>query len=217
MEHKWEKIKDERMREIAPYIKDKIVLDIGCYAEIKEEVNKEKKLDTWIHGFLSKHAKHVVGIDIAKKEIGILKRQGYDVYCQSAEDFKLNKKFDVIFAGAVIEHLSNPGLFLDKCREHLEKDGWLIIDTPNVFCLNYKIGGMIRFLNNNLEVHPEHTCFYSPTTITNLMKRHGFIVKRIKFVNFNEINTFKRHLQDFLCKIFGDKLRYEMMLFAKLS
>ena len=124
MEHKWEKIKDERMREIAPYIKDKIVLDIGCYAEIKEEVNKEKKLDTWIHGFLSKHAKHVVGIDIAKKEIGILKRQGYDVYCQSAEDFKLNKKFDVIFAGAVIEHLSNPGLFLDKCREHLEKDGW---------------------------------------------------------------------------------------------
>ena len=76
---------------------------------------------------------------------------------------------------------------------------------------------MIRFLNNNLEVHPEHTCFYSPTTITNLMKRHGFIVKRIKFVNFNEINTFKRHLQDFLCKIFGDKLRYEMMLFAKLS
>ena len=212
-----EKIKDERMREIAPYIKYKTVLDIGCYAEIKEEVNKEKKLDTWIHGFLSKHAKHVVGIDIAKKEIGILKRQGYDVYCQSAEDFKLNKKFDVIFAGAVIEHLSNPGLFLDKCREHLEKDGWLIIDTPNVFCLNYKIGGMIRFLNNNLEVHPEHTCFYSPTTITNLMKRHGFIVKRIKFVNFNEINTFKRHLQDFLCKIFGDKLRYEMMLFAKLS
>ena len=92
-----EKIKDERMREIAPYIKDKTVLDIGCYAEIGEDINKHKK-PKWIHGFLSENAKHVVGIDITKKEIDILKKQGYDVYCQSAENFKFNKKFDVIFA-----------------------------------------------------------------------------------------------------------------------
>jgi 2-polyprenyl-3-methyl-5-hydroxy-6-metoxy-1,4-benzoquinol methylase len=210
------RIKDERIREIAPYIKNKIVLDIGCYAEIKEDINKEKKAH-WIHGFLSENAKHAIGIDIAKKEIDILKKQGYDVYCQNAENFSFNRKFDVIFAGAVIEHLSNPGLFLDRCRKHLKKDGWLIVDTYNVFCLNYKIGGMIRFLNNDLEVHPEHTCFFSPTVMKNLMKRHGFVVKRIKFVNFHEINTFKRSLQDFLCKIFGDKLRYEMMLFAQLT
>ena len=207
-------IEDERIREIAPYIKDKIVLDVGCYAEIGEDIHRETK-PNWIHGFLSKNAKHVTGIDITKEQIDILKKQGYDVYCQSAEDFKFNKKFDVIFAGALIEHLSNPGLFLDRCRKHIKKDGWLIVDTPNVFCLNYKIGGIMRFLNNDLEVHPEHTAFFSPTVIKNLMRRYGFMFKRIKFMNFHETNTFKRALQDFLCKIFGDKLRYEMMIFAQ--
>ena len=74
---------------------------------------------------------------------------------------------------------------------------------------------MIRFLNNDLRVHHEHTCFYSPSTIKQLLERHGFEIKRIKFMNFHETNTFKRALQDFLCKIFGDKLRYEMMIFAQ--
>lgn len=214
-----EEIKDKRAKEIFPYIKNKEVLDIGCYAEIREYIeNNQKKLDdSWIHGFLDRYSKHAVGIDIVKNKIDILKRQGYDVYCQSAENFKLGRKFDVIFAGALIEHLSNPGLFLDCCKKHLKRDGWLIIDTNNIFCLNYKIGGIIRFLNNDLKVHPEHTCFYSPTTLTGLMNRHGFDVKKMKFINFHKSDTIKRFIQNFLCDIFGDKLRYEMMAFAQLK
>ena len=76
---------------------------------------------------------------------------------------------------------------------------------------------MMRLRNNDLEVHSGHTCFFSPTVIKSLMERYGFEVKKIKFVNFHEINTFKRSLQDFLCKIFGNKLRYEMIVFARLT
>jgi len=219
MDEKNIKIKDRRAREIYPYIKDKLVLDIGCYAEIKEYIkNDQKKFDdNWIHGFLSRHAKHVIGIDIAKKEINLLKKQGYDVHYQSAENFHFDKKFDVIFAGDVIEHLNNPGLFLNQCRKHLKRDGWLILTTPNVFCLNYKIGGIMRFFNNNLSVHPEHTFFFSPTTIDTLLKRYAFKIKKIKFVNFSEADTLKKRIQDILCKIFGEHLKYNMMVFANLS
>lgn len=210
-------IKDERAKEIYSYIKDKLVLDVGCYAEIKDNIkNAEKEQgDRWIHGFLKKYSKHVIGIDIAEKEIELLRKQGYDVHCQSAEDFKFNKKFDVIFAGDVIEHLSNPGLFIGRCKKHLKADGWLILTTPNVFCLNSKIGGLIRFMNNDLEVHPEHTCFYSPTVIKTLLERYNFAIKEMKFVNFTQIDTFKKSIQNALCKIFGDKLKESMIVFTK--
>jgi SAM-dependent methyltransferase len=210
-------IKDDRAREIYPYIKDKFVLDVGCYAEIKDRVNSEEKGsdDRWIHGFLTKYSTHVVGIDITKENIEILKKQGYDVYCQNAETFKLDKKFDVIFAGDVIEHLSNPGLFIDRCRKHLKKEGWLILTTPNVFCLNSKIGSIIRFSNNDLEVHPEHTCFYSPTVIGTLLKRYSFYIKKVIFVNFTQVDSFKKRIQNMLCNIFGDKLRESMIIFSK--
>ena len=211
--------KNQRAKEIYPYIKGKSVLDIGCYAEIKELIkNKEKEQDDgWIHGFLTKHSKHVTGIDIVKDKIDIMKKQGYDVYCQNAENFKFNQKFDVIFAGDVIEHLSNPGLFLDRCRKHIKKDGWLIITTPNVFSLNYKIGGIIRLLNNDLEVHPEHTYFFSPTVIKTLFQRYDFEIKKIKFVNFNYIDNLKKFIQEIFCRILGDRLRHNMVIFAKLK
>ena len=213
------RIKDERAREIFPYIKEKEVLDIGCYAEIRGYINENTKKfdDHLIHGFLNRYSKHVTGIDIEKEKIEILKKQGYDVFCQNAETFNFNKKFDVIFAGDVIEHLNNPGLFLEQCKKHLKKEGWLIITTPNIFCLNYKIGGIIRLLKNDLSVHPEHTFFFSPTVIKTLLKRYDFNVKKVRFINFSEADTPKKKIQDLLCKILGTHLKYNMMIFATLS
>ncbi|MDP2925962.1 MAG: class I SAM-dependent methyltransferase [Nanoarchaeota archaeon] len=208
-----EKINDDRSREIYEYIVDKDVLDIGCFTDFTIIDNPE---NIWIYGFLKKYAKSVTGIDIDKEGIKELKKRGYDVHFMSAEDFKFNKKrFDVIFAGDVIEHLSNPGLFLDRAKEHLKKEGYLIISTPNIFCLNYKIGGIIRLLNNDLSVNSEHTIFFSPTVIKTLLNRHGFVIEKYNFVNFHKIDTFKRLVQDILCNILGKHLKYTMMIFAK--
>jgi len=223
MENKNPNKKNERMREIYPYIKDKIVLDIGCYGEIRQKIYEVKKDDSWIHGFLDRYAKHTIGIDIAKEKIDVLREKGYDVYCQNAETFKFNQKFDVIFAGDVIEHLDNPGLFLKRCRKHIKKNGWLIITTNNVFSLDYKIGGLIRFFNSDLEVHPNHTCFFSPTTMRNLLKRNGFKFQKIKFINQSvSLNWAFKHkvhtyLKGFFCNLFSDKLKYTMIIFAKPS
>ena len=53
--------------------------------------------------------------------------------------------------------------------------------------------------------------------IKNLLKRHGFEVKEMRFVNFCRPNSLKKITQDILCKIFGEKLKYNMMVFAKLK
>jgi len=199
---------NDRMKVIYPHIKDKEVLDIGCYGELRGLIHNIKNDDTWMHGFLSKYSKHATGIDIVPDKIEVIKKNGYDVYCMSAEDFKFKKKFDVIFAGDVIEHLDNPGLMLRQCRKHLKEEGLLIVTTYNIFNLDYKLANIIRFFDNNLEVHPNHTCFYSPTTIKNLLFRNGFKVNKIIFVNqpidskWDLAHKIKGEIKNFLASFF---------------
>ena len=75
--------------------------------------------------------KNVVGIDINTSNVERLKRLGYDnIYIASAETFELQQQFDTIIAGELIEHLANPGLFLQQARKHLAPNGRIVITTP---------------------------------------------------------------------------------------
>jgi len=210
MEKKY--LKDKVLTTIYPYIKDKEVLDIGC---IEHDLERKDKERIWVHDFLRQNAKHVVGIDILKKDIETLKKQGYDVYCQNAETFKLNKKFDVIFAGELIEHLSNPGLFLEKCKLHLKKDGFLILTTPNAFTLS-RILEEIIFFTNDPTVNPEHTLWYSPTVIKELLRRYDININKIYFVDYPNIKPkVTTRIISLICDIFGNKFRETMIIIAK--
>jgi len=86
-------------------------------------------------------AKEVWGIDVQKEKINKLRKEGHKVVFDNVQRLenlkKLNKKFNVIVAGEIIEHLENPGLFLDNIKNFLNDDGILIITTPNIFLLRY--------------------------------------------------------------------------------
>src|SRR3989339_108074 len=47
----------------------------------------------------------------------------------------LPQKFDIIIAEAIIEHLPDPRLFLERCATLLNKEGLLLISTPNLATL----------------------------------------------------------------------------------
>jgi len=89
----------------------------------------------------------------------------------NAETVKVNKKFDLVVAGEIIEHLNNAGVFLDNMASHLRKGGRIIITTPNVKSLAY------LFFKGNCE----HTCWYCKYTLKELVERHGFKVEKIRF------------------------------------
>ncbi len=117
-------------------------------------------------------------MDIDRQGVEVLSREGFDVVCGNAEDINLEKEFDCIVAGEVMEHLSNFGLFLDNMRQHLKSDGHLVVTVPNAF----SISNFYRILRKNkIRVHEEHTCWFDPITLTQLFKRHNFIVVDITF------------------------------------
>jgi 2-polyprenyl-3-methyl-5-hydroxy-6-metoxy-1,4-benzoquinol methylase len=80
--------------------------------------------------------------------------------------------FDIVIAGEIFEHLSNPGKALDCIRSTIKSSSVLVITVPNA----YSIKGFLRAVIKHELIHPDHTLHHSPHTLKTLLERHGFSV-----------------------------------------
>ena len=92
----------------------KKVLHLGCtnYPYTEDSIQKNMLL----HHELKTVAKTLHGFDFDRAGLDILAKAGEEnlhfADLEKLEDVELDETFDVIIAGEMIEHLSNPGLFL---------------------------------------------------------------------------------------------------------
>jgi len=154
--------------------KDDVVLDVGFWGQGVSIDDPD-----WVHNVLLDQAKEVYGIDL-DFDSSRLKNPG-NYKRASAENFEFDIKFDVIFAGDIIEHLSNPGLFLQSCAKNLKDDGRLIITTPNCFGffnLTEKIS------KSEPTVNKDHTCYFNQKTLKQLLEKNNWEVSDVNFLLF---------------------------------
>lgn len=133
---------------------DKVVLDIGCAGPFHKDLRDITKKCYGIDQTMVKDDPLFTQIVIGKEPIPI-----YD-------------DIQIVFCGEVIEHLSNPGLFLDEIKvgyPNVEK----IVTVPNAFGRMH--GGWMK--KQQECTNKDHVAFYSYVTITNLLQRHGYEVK----------------------------------------
>jgi SAM-dependent methyltransferase len=158
---------------IETYVVKKTVLDIGP-AELVGTVHRAKE-ERWLHKKTASVATRVVGLEINEEQISALRGMGYDVRLGDAEGFDLDERFDVVLAGELIEHLSNPGRFLECARRHLYPDGILLLTTPNRFSA---IAFLKALRRNQIPVYgkpiAKHVMCFDEDTIRSLLIRHGF-------------------------------------------
>lgn len=166
--------KDHSISLFCKYAKGKTVLDVGC---INHDLN-DYKSKYWVHKALCAVASDCVGMDIYEEGINYLKEKGYTVFVGNAEKFNLDRKFDVIVAGELIEHLGNVSNFLECAKAHLNPSGVLLLSTPNPWHWRFIVKGLFSC---DVKPNPEHTCWFCLPTITQLLSRHNMVVKEIKF------------------------------------
>lgn len=152
----------------------------------------------------------VTGFDISLKNLQALQR----TYPRSkfihgdAEDlgrYFTSEKFDLIVAGEILEHLSNPGHFLQSCNEVLGENGVLLLTVPNVF-------GARRLVHNLLgteNYHPDHTFYFSENTLKTLASRHGLHISNSFYYASNPGNSIGKKALYFMvekipARIFGN-------------
>lgn len=159
---------DGKFARILELVASKDVLDCGCVGAVAENVEEARRGS---HEQIARRARYCLGIDIWKEEVEKRRAMGYNVVHGDVERMALSRQFDVIVAADLIEHLANPGMFLDRAREHLRDDGLLCVVTPNAHSLNTSAKAL---LGVSVAVNPEHTCWYDPATLRQLLARHGF-------------------------------------------
>lgn len=146
--------------------KEDVVLDVGFWGQAVGIDNPN-----WVHNILKVHSKEVYGVDLDFDENQLVNIKNYNK--QSAENFDFGKKFDAIFAGDLIEHLSNLGLFLDSCKRNLKDDGRLIITTPNCFNM---FNLTEKLLKKEPEVNNDHTVYFNFPVLRKLLEKNGWEV-----------------------------------------
>lgn len=159
--------------------RNKRVLHLGCIGET--EGTTADKISAMIserviHALIRKRAGYVIGIDHDFSTVEALRRLGYEeiVYgdVTSLDNLGMSETFDVIVCGDLIEHLSNPGSMLDGIKRFMQRESELIVTTPNSF------GGLnfLRYLFGSYREGNDHVISFNPYTLSNLLKRHGFII-----------------------------------------
>ena len=166
---------------------DDVVLDVGFWGQGIGVSDKN-----WVHNLLLNCSRNVYGLDL---DFDIKKLNNKENYQKAnAENFNFDIKFDIIFSGDLIEHLSNPGLFLESCSRNLKKGGKLILATPN--CFNFfNITEKISKLEPT--VNKDHTCYFNKKTLKKLLEKNNWKVDKIAFLYSLDVNykeSFKKKI-----------------------
>jgi ubiquinone/menaquinone biosynthesis C-methylase UbiE len=158
---------------------NKTVLHLGCAGDALLSYGAEAS----VQYKLLKVAKKVWGVELNPDSLNQIKQwcpespnddsiRYFTGNVERLEELNINQTFDVIVAGAIIEHLSNPGLMLTGLKRFCNSNTIILISTPHVW-------GVLQFMRvlvyRNEAVNPEHTCWYSIPTITELTSRYGYI------------------------------------------
>ncbi len=158
---------DSRLDAIRDIVRGKRVLDVGC---VDHESSNEAG-QQWLHRVIGEQASELTGLDFEAEEVEKLNAKGYNIIHGDAEVVDLGRKFDVIVAGELIEHLGNPGNFLQNMRRHLEPGGKLVMTTPNPF---YPKRFIEVLFEGKARVNGQHVSWFCPQTLAALMSRAGF-------------------------------------------
>lgn len=162
----------------------KRVLHLGCtnFPYTEESI----KNDMLLHTELEAIAADLWGIDADQSGIDILLSNGSKQIVlgdlEQLDQVELDQKFDVIVAGEMIEHLNNPGLFLDGIKRFMHAETRLVLTTINAYCgLRFLLYGF-RGKRGAVEfVHPDHVAYYSYSTLKLLLERHGMRIDNFLF------------------------------------
>jgi 2-polyprenyl-3-methyl-5-hydroxy-6-metoxy-1,4-benzoquinol methylase len=166
--------------EILNMVGGRKVLHLGCVGFTDcSGAEKVAMAGDSLHASITNAAAECVGVDLDEETIEEL--QKHDVFTnvvkgdvERMEELPAEiSSFELIVAGDIIEHLSNPGLMLDGVRERLAPDGRLIVSTPNAF----GIAGWMRFLTGRFREGAQHVLCFNPITLAQLLERHGYEVE----------------------------------------
>lgn len=117
--------------------------------------------------------------DVASQK-GLVVRQGYFPTALTPEE-----TFDIIVFNDVFEHIPAPGHIIEKCHQHLNKGGLLVLNLPSSDGIFYKLSTLFArlHLHGPFErlwqkgLPSPHLHYFNRVNLTQLISQYEFTVK----------------------------------------
>lgn len=163
----------DRIEYVSGLARGKRVIHVGFVDAGYEDM--QAATGTWLHEHLAAVASSIVGIDVDEAGVERAKARGYEAYVADGRQPDVLASLgiepaELLIAGEVIEHLDDPGSFLDGLHGLLAPGGTLVLTTPNASGL---LNGFAAMAGAEIN-HPDHVVLFSWRTLTNLLARHGW-------------------------------------------
>jgi SAM-dependent methyltransferase len=107
---------------------------------------------------LASFAAFCLGVDLLETETRKLAEAGFNVTVADLTRAPLNRQFDLIVAGEVLEHVDAPGKFMKNCAAMLRPEGRLAITVPNPWYVNAVLKNAVR--SQTFVDSADHVCWY---------------------------------------------------------
>lgn len=142
---------------------EKNVFDVGAATGFFLDIARDRGFST-------------AGIEISDYAGQEAQKRGHDVSVGFLPDIVLDRRFNLVTAWDVLEHVGNPFDYVVKIRELLNEGGFVAVNTIN------RRGWWPRLLGRHwhLIVPPEHLVFYTTESLAEVFSRAGFSIIEMK-------------------------------------
>lgn len=152
-------LNSSRLEFFAPIVTGKKVLHVGCVDWPITDKNNS------LHVQLSPYCTQLDGVDVNQEGAEQLQIPNGEIYFDWS---KLDEPYDLIICPEVVEHV---GDFTSFFKNLDGVSGELVLTAPCAYrCQNFFESRADEFLE---VVHPDHNCWFSPYTLTNIIHKYS--------------------------------------------
>ena len=139
------------------------LLDIGC--------NEGRGLEIYkANGYTTE------GLELNKEAATVARSKGFQVHTEDLSNFQPTIPYDIVILSNVLEHALDPGAMIREIHKILAANGQLWISCPNNRSWLRTLFGRF-WINWHVPFHIVH---FSSTTLTELVKKNGYEVLKVR-------------------------------------
>ena len=118
------------------------------------------------------------GVELSDRFAEIARQRGLTIHKDRLENVEFSATYDLVSSFAILEHLEDPLVFLDKLSTIVNPSGLFIVLIPAYDCLKRRLFDLFG-RHWHMYIPPEHLNFFSAHFLDSYLKSKGFrLLKR---------------------------------------